>query len=269
VMGAAIGWTHQQPVPVVFLIFCAMGLGMAAPYLVLAAFPRLINWLPKPGDWMVRFKEFAGFVLLGSVIFLINGTDTNYRIPILVMLLGVALGLWMIGNLYDTNSLIRRKMTVRVAAFALTGLLCWFGYRLAGESKHTLPWEPFSDAGITSLLKENKTVLVDFTADWCANCRWNESVALNTEETRKLVERNGVIALRADFTKQPPELQRWLAKFRQDGVPLTAIFPAGRQNEPIVITGIYTQGTLLEKLQEALEHPSATARSDAASTAVR
>ena len=219
---------------------------------MLGIFPQFVKWLPKPGTWMVRFKEFSGFVLLGSVIFIVSYTDKKYTIPALVMLLGVALALWMIGNLYDINSHIRHKLTVRITALILASLICWIGFGLAGESKHRLAWEPFSETRLTALMKENKTVLVDFTAEWCPNCHWNELWALNTKETQELVEQNGVVPLLADFTDQSAEIKRWLAKFRQVGVPLTVIFPAGRQTEPIVLRDVYTKGTLLSKLKEAV-----------------
>jgi thiol:disulfide interchange protein len=268
IMGTALGWSVRQPTQVVYLVWGVMGLGMASPYLVLGLFPRLVRWLPKPGNWMIRLKEFAGFVLLASVIFIIYYIDKRYTIPVLVMLLGVALGLWMIGNLYDINSHVRHKMTIRVTAVALTAIICWVGYGLAGENKYRLHWEPFSESRLTALLKEKKTVLVDFTADWCINCHVNESVALNTKETQAFVQEHDIVPLVADFTDGSAEVKRWLEKFLQDGVPLTVIFPAQRQNEPIVLTGIYTQGQLLEKLREALAG-GANARADELAPTVR
>jgi suppressor for copper-sensitivity B len=267
-MATAVGWSIRQPTHVVYLVWGVMGLGMAFPYLVLGLFPKLIGWLPKPGTWMIRMKEFAGFVLLGSVIFIIYYTDKRYTIPALVMLLGVALGLWMIGNLYDINSRVRHKMTVRATALFLALLICWFGYGLAAENKHRLHWEPFSESRLTALLKSKKTVLIDFTADWCLTCHTNEGVALNTKATQAFVEKHDIVPLLADFTEQPPELKRWLHKFLVDGVPLTVIFPAERQNKPIVLTGVYTQGELIEALNQALE-AGTTARADDVATSVR
>jgi len=268
IMGTALGWSVRQPTHIVYLVWGVLGLGMASPYLVLGMFPRLVRWLPKPGNWMIRLKEFAGFVLLASVIFIIYYIDKRYTIPVLVMLLGVALGLWMIGNLYDINSHIRHKMTIRVTALVLTILICWIGYGLAGENKYRLHWEPFSESRLTALLKEKKTVLVDFTADWCINCHVNESVALNTKATQSFVQEHDIVPLVADFTDGSAEVKRWLDKFLQDGVPLTVIFPADRQSEPIVLTGIYTQGMLLEKLHEALA-AGTSARADDATATVR
>ena len=180
IMAAAVGWSVRQPTFIVYLVWGVMGLGMASPYLVLGLFPQLVRWLPKPGTWMIRLKEFAGFVLLASVIFIIYYTDKRFTIPVLVMLLGVALGLWMIGNLYDINSHIRHKTTVRAMALFLTALICWIGFSLSVESKYKLHWEPFSESRLTALFKEKKTVLIDFTAEWCINCHVNERVALNT-----------------------------------------------------------------------------------------
>jgi suppressor for copper-sensitivity B len=250
-LGTALFWSVRQATAEVYLALGVMGLGMAAPYLALGLFPQFIKWLPKPGTWMIRFKEFSGFVLLASVIFIVSYTDKKYTIPALVMLLGVALALWMIGNLYDFNSHIRHKTTVRISALVLAALICWIGFELAGESKHRLPWEPFSESRLTALMKENKTVLVDFTADWCLICQSNERLALNTKETEEFVKRNGIVPLLADFTNQSAEIKKWLDKFKQAGVPLTVILPAGRQSEPIVLRSVYSQGTLLEKLKEA------------------
>ncbi len=174
------------------------GLGMATPYLLLGAFPTAIRWLPRPGNWMVRFKEFAGIVLMGTVVFVITFLDETYTLPCLVMLVGLALGFWMIGNLYDISSHIKHKMLVRVSAIGLTTAICFFaftymkdvaeyrrdrrlaqvreqiraelGTELASSSTTAngvvLPWQPFSDARLKELLVQRKTVLIDFTADW-------------------------------------------------------------------------------------------------------
>jgi thiol:disulfide interchange protein len=260
-MATALGWAVSQPARTIYLIFAVTGFGMAFPYLVLGLFPQLVRWLPKPGNWMIRFKEFAGFVLLASVIFIIYYTDKRYTIPLLVMLLGVALGLWMIGNLYDINSRIHHKMTVRVIALALTILICWIGFGLSGENKYRLAWQPFSESRIDALRKENKPVLVNFTAEWCINCHFNEGLALNTKDTKELVEKHNVVPLLADFTDESEEIHRWLQKFRQNGVPLTVIFPPGK-GKPIVLTGVYTQGELLQALRGAVAPvPSASAES--------
>jgi len=251
-MGTTLAWSVKQSPAVVFLIWGVMGLGMASPYLVIGAFPKLVNWLPRPGMWMVRFKEFAGFVLMGAVIWLISSLHADLLIPALVILVGIALGLWMIGNLYDTTSPVKHKWTVRALAFVLSGIVIGFGWNMQYRSMHVL-WEPFSTARIEQLRREGKPILIDFTADWCLICKTNEAVALDRPETAEFLRRHGITAIKADFTDESPEISRWLDLARQEGVPLTLIFPRGQPNRAIPLRAAFTQGQLLEALKSATD----------------
>jgi thiol:disulfide interchange protein len=255
-LGATLGWSIRQSPAVTYLVWSVMGLGMASPYLVFGMFPQAIRLLPKPGNWMVRLKEFSGFVLMGTVIFIIYFLEESYTIPALIMLLGIALGLWMIGNLYDINTHIRHKTSVRLTALVLTVAICSFGYGMAIDKKSggtELPWEPFTDARINELINDHETVLIDFSAKWCLTCKANEKFALNTPETLELVENHGIVTLYADYTHESPEIKKWLDKFESISVPLTVIFPGNNSAKPIVIRDLYTKGTLLEKLEQAVK----------------
>jgi thiol:disulfide interchange protein len=210
---------------------------------------------------MVRFREFAGFVLMGTVIFIIYYLEPSYMVPALVMLLGIALGLWMIGNLYDANSSGRTKMVVRGTALVLTLSIGAFGFRLTklDVADHSeLPWQQFTEDRLQSSLAERKTVLVDFTAKWCLTCKVNEKFALNTAETRELVDSHGVVTLYADYTRESPEIKKWLDKFDSISVPLTVIFPGGRAAEPIVIRDTYSKAELLQNLRLAVKGSEVT-----------
>ncbi len=114
-----------------------------------------------------------------------------------------------------------------------------------------LPWQPFSSERLAELTASGKTVLIDFTADWCPNCKLNEAWALNTRETAELVRRNNVVPLLADFTRQDPVIQAWLGKFNSISVPLTVIVPGENPSQPIVLRDTYRQGTLLDALRQA------------------
>ena len=116
---------------------------------------------------------------------------------------------------------------------------------------HHLPWEPFSATRLATLTAAGKTVLIDFTADWCPNCKLNEFLALNTSKTADLVRRNGVVPLLADFTREDPEIHAWLGKFGSISVPLTVIVPGDRPSQPILLRDTYRQGTLLAALEQA------------------
>lgn len=258
-MGPALAWSVKQPIATTYLIWGTMGLGMAFPYLVFGFFPQAIKLLPKPGNWMVRFKQFAGFALMGTVVFFASFLAQKYVVSLLVMMMGIALGLWMIGNLYSPTSHIKHKTTVRVTALVLTAGICWFGFSLTEESQHRLPWKEFSNESLNASLRENRTVLVDFTADWCLICKQNEKLALNRQETLEFVQQHKIVPLLADYTKESPVIRDWLERFGTDGVPLTVIFPANRPDKPIVLHGPYLQSTLLEKLEEAVQTSQASA----------
>jgi thiol:disulfide interchange protein len=249
-MGTTLAWSVKQTPPVVFLIWGVMGLGMASPYLLIGAFPKLVNWLPRPGMWMVRFKEFAGFVLMGAVVWLISSLEADLLIPTLIILVGIALGLWMIGNLYDTTSPVKHKWMVRALAVVLAGIVIGFGWNMQYRTTQ-LAWEPFSTQRIEQLRREGKPILIDFTADWCLNCKTNETFALNQPETVEYFRQHGIVAIKADYTDESPEIARWLELSNQDGVPLTLIFPKGQPNRAIPLRAVYTRSQLLDVLKAA------------------
>jgi thiol:disulfide interchange protein len=251
-MGSALFWSVKQPPAVTFLVWATMGLGMASPYLLFGLVPGAVKLIPKPGMWMVHFKQFAGFILMGTVVWLMSNLKSTDIIPLLVMLLGVGVTLWMIGTVQPSPSAAKRRI-VTVGAIALGLGIGAFGYGMTVEPTHKLAWEQFSTERLNELRNQGKPVLIDFTADWCQNCHWNERFALNTKETKALVQKHGVVPLVADFSDESPEIQEWLDRFGALGVPLTVIFPANRPNDPIVLDGVYTQGTLLKSLDEAVK----------------
>lgn len=284
-LGVTLGWSVRQPPPVTYAVWATMGLGMASPYLVIGLFPGAVKWLPKPGNWMVAFKEVSGLVLMGTVVFIVSSMDLDYTIPVLVILVGLAVAFWMIGNLYGLNSKRSTKRVVRSLAalvavstsvFALTtvkegvqeqqrlriegkvadilrerGTSGGLARSPAADDKSRLPWQPFSEALLEELIAKRQTVLIDFTANWCLTCKRNEAFALNTAETRALVDKLGVATLYADFTQESPEVRKWLDKFQSISVPLTVIFPAEDPSRPIVLRDVYSQLTLLASLERA------------------
>lgn len=263
-MGTTLAWSVKQSAGVVFLVWGMMGVGMASPYLVIGAFPRLVKWLPRPGMWMVRFKEFAGFVLMGAVIWLISSLHAELVIPALIMLVGIALGLWMIGNLYDTASPIKHKWTVRGFALMLSAIVIGFGWNMQFRSAH-VDWEDFSTARVEQLRQEGRPILIDFTADWCPNCKTNEAIALDRPETAEYFRKHGYVAIKADYTNESPEIARWLELSNTEGIPLTLIFPKGQPDRAIPLRGVFTQGQLFDVLRRAGD---ASVTADAAATSV-
>jgi suppressor for copper-sensitivity B len=275
-MATTLFWSVKQPIHITYLVWTVMGLGMASPYLLLGCFPKLVDLLPRPGNWMVTFKQFCGFVLMGTVVWLLNtisGIDSGLVIPTLIILVGLSLMLWMVGNMYNLSSTSARRWSIRFLSLVLGGPVIalgviWTQQQLAvseaiagpspsaetpvvAEAGHKLPWQPFSTAKLEELVKAGEPVLIDFTADWCGICKLNEYRALNTEETANFVKQHGFTTLIADFTAKSPDIRKVLNQFGQDSVPLTVIIPAGQPKKTKVLRASFSQGELLEKLEEA------------------
>ncbi len=253
-VGVTVAWLVKQPSHITFLVMSVMGLGMASPYLVLGIFPGWVKFLPKPGNWMVTFKEVCGLLMMATVIFLMSSLKQNWIFPMLILLLSLGSALWMIGRLYTINSSGQRRWTVR----SLASLVCLSGWLLASglaDESHSgpeLPWKPFSTKVVDIELKNGRTVLIDFTASWCATCKTNKRFALNREETLEIVKQHDVLTLKADWSNGSPEVSRWLHSFNSRSIPFLVIFPGKDPTHPIVIRDAYTKTTLLKKLQEAV-----------------
>ncbi len=304
-MGGALAWAFYQPPSVIFAVFTSVGLGMASPYLLIGAFPKLIRFLPKPGEWMDTFKQVMGFVLLGTVVYLFTFLETSYLVPTLALLFVLWAACWWLARTPEYAAPgARLRAWLEAAAVVGLGWLLLFpgldsvlpenfqalrlrglqeimaarieqrianeaGRRLAQVSvdaprtkqggvsaakgrEHELPWQPFTTrADLEKLLAAGKTVLVDFTADWCPTCKTLEALYMNTREVRELVEANGVVPLKADWTNYDAEVTAMLELLGAKQVPVIAIFPAGNPNQPIRFLNGYTKNAILEALQKA------------------
>ncbi len=282
-LGSALTWAVTQSPLLTYLVFAFVGLGMASPYLVVGAFPKLIAFLPKPGEWMNTFKHVMGFVLLATVAYLLSFMSIPYVVPTVTFMIGLGAACWWIGRLSITASQTQ-KTTNWIQAIAVTSLVGYisFGW-LPGimnerferavdraivsrnvslnlavtpekRDSNELPWQPYSNALLTQYTAAGKTVFVDFTADWCLTCKANEAAAINKEATKQLVEANDVITLRADKTQPAPEVDELLQRLgnKAGSIPFYAVFPAGNPNKPILLDGMFTSPQpILDALEKA------------------
>lgn len=254
---SVFAWSLTQPAGYVYLVFAMLAVGMAFPYLFLGLFPKLVDrCLPRPGMWMVRFKQLCAFAMFGAAIFFVGGVDKRDLLPLLTGLLGISLGLWMIGQMYDRETPIRRKNWIRGWALGLTIATCGLGWQMHREATmklaHHLPWEKFSSERFIQLRKDGRPAIVDFTAEWCGICKTNEAIALNTLDIANFVKERNVTTLMADWTHYDAEITEWLDRFKVPSVPLTVIIPADPKQDLIVLNGLFTKGQLLERLNEAV-----------------
>ncbi|MEO0508845.1 MAG: protein-disulfide reductase DsbD domain-containing protein [Verrucomicrobiota bacterium] len=226
------------------LIFTMLGFGMASPFLVLAAFPKLVAYLPKPGLWMETFKQSMGFLLMAALVFLAyllgQLAGPAAIVALLALLLVAALAAWIYGRWAAPVKSPRTRGVARLVTLALlvTGIFWGLGsvrvaYNNYGGGPKLVaegdPWAPWSNEAVEKSLAEGKPVFVDFTASWCLICQVNKKSALHTEATQELFEENGVVSLSADWTRYDPAITEELEKFERSGVPLYLLYsPSGQ-----------------------------------------
>jgi suppressor for copper-sensitivity B len=266
-LGSAVGFAFASPAPIVFSIFFALGLGMSAPYLTLAAFPKAVRFLPKPGAWMEKAKGFFGFLLMATVIwlmFVLSGQiDTISLALVWIGLLLVALIIWGKQALapyasFFTSAAGLATVALVVGASALTIQWAVDGRsngraKAISTSQAGIQWRAFSERAIQQSLDEGKVVFVDVTADWCWTCKLNEKLFLETDEVVSLLNENNIVALQADWTNRSKEIGDFLARYGRSGIPFYIVYYGGNPNNFITLPVTITKGTLTEALNSAVE----------------
>lgn len=264
-MGAALGFTLIQPAVVSLLIYTAVGLGMASPYLILSLFPGLLRFIPKPGRWMESFKQAMGFLLAATAIWLgwllANLAGTNALVFLLVVLLLISIAAWIYGRWGTVHSSTRVKWSSRLLASALILFSLIFGTAgisgsatsasavQPGEQNDGIAWQPYSDAKLEELLAQKRSVFIDFTAAWCLSCKVNEKLAFSSKEVQQQFKESGIIPLVADWTQRSEEITKALAQFGRNSVPLYVVYPGKENSRPIILPQILTPGIVLDALR--------------------
>lgn len=249
-LGSALAFAFTQNAPVTLAMFASIAAGMSSPYVILTAKPGWMRWLPKPGMWMIRLKQVMGFLMLGSTVWLL-GVFSSQRgaqeaVGAAWVLLGVGGACWIFGTWFTPASRQFQKLLAVLAMAALVSSGFALGKRQNAPSD--FHWEAWSSERVAALQKQGKPVFIDFTAEWCLNCKYNEHLVLDTPEVRSAL--NSFAILKADWTKGDPKITAELKRLGRAGVPVYVVLPANG-GEPEVLPELLTQRTVLEALERA------------------
>jgi thiol:disulfide interchange protein/DsbC/DsbD-like thiol-disulfide interchange protein len=259
-LGTALGFAFSQSPAIILSMFLAIAAGMSAPYLLLCARPAWLRFLPKPGPWMLHAKQFMGFLLLATLLFLLYvlGAQRGLEGAIWAssFLLMVSIACWMKGAFLLPTSSTRAKT---IAGVTMSILLLGSGVYFIGDKFNAakigpadsqLPgeWQAFTPERLQVELAQGHSVFVDFTAAWCLTCKFNEKSVLESAAVREAFQRHGVVKLKADWTSGDPAITKLLQQFGRPGVPLYVLYP-GKSEEPIVFPELLTKSIILDKLE--------------------
>ncbi|HEY3916958.1 MAG TPA: protein-disulfide reductase DsbD domain-containing protein, partial [Stellaceae bacterium] len=231
-LGTALGFALAAGPAEIVAIFLALGIGMALPYLLVAAIPALARALPRPGRWMIQLRHLLGLLLAGTTVWLlaILSGELGPRPALAVALL---LGFGAL-----TLAVLREPVT-RGALAGIALLAAFFVPTLAPPPSTAMvattgPWQAFDPAAIGGLVRDGHIVVVDVTADWCLTCKVNERLVLDASPVKEALARPGIVAMRADWTRPDPAIAAYLGRFDRYGIPFNAIYgPAAPGGLPL------------------------------------
>lgn len=257
-LGTALVFAFSQPPYATILVFLAIGVGLSLPYMILATTPKLTGLLPKPGVWMFRFRQFLGFLLLATVLWLIFVLHSLTNLGALwaaSFLLVLFFCLWLIRGFGDQR-VQAGKGRLLIAAVVLVYSFAKIYPRVVVvevakvKSIAEAGWKDFSDDLVRETLAGGHPVFIDFTASWCLTCKANELATIDTEETYAKLRDLQITPLRADWTAGDPVITEALKRYGAEGVPLYVILPPGGRG-PIVLSGIISKTSLYKAFEQA------------------
>ena len=254
-MGAALGYALIQPSGVTLPVFSALGLGFAFPYFMLSASPSLINYLPKPGSWMVTLKEFFAFPMFATSIWLIwvfsFQTSSNEVIFLLITILLISLLIWIASKINKPNY----SMVIFIVAI----FIIFFQFKDISskelQSPNALKLESFNYVEWNENIEneyqnKNQAYLINFTAAWCITCQTNDKIALSRPNIKEYIYENNIEYIVADWTNKNDDILKTLESYNRNGVPLYIFWKPG-MIEPKILPAILTEQILLDSFNNS------------------
>ncbi len=278
IVGGLLAGGTALPASTVMIVFVGLGVGMAAPYLVLSANPALVKKVPQTGPAGEMVKKSMGLLMLAAgAFFATTGLKTLLKNRpylasdiewLVALLLIVAAGLVVLIGARKVAKSIAVRGVVGVVGIGIIAL-AWMGManlvetsKAEYEQRQTMlaanpgaeagvvsgVWLEFSEAGLQQALDQDKAVFVDFTADWCVTCKAFKKTVLEREPVYSRLRQNDVVIFEADFDR--PEVKRFLKEqVGKTGIPAWVVY--GPDFDQPRTVDSFTPGELQRLLDEA------------------
>ncbi|WP_296498051.1 thioredoxin family protein [Rhodoferax sp.] len=240
-MGASLGLALGLPALQALLIFAAIGVGMALPYLAASLIPAVAKLLPRPGLWMDTFRRAMAFPMFATVVWLVwvlgQQSGIDGASALLALLVALSLVIWSLTVRGRGRVVIA---IISIAIFALlTGAIGQNVLKITDTTTtatSTDRWQPWAPGRVDSVLATGVPVFVDFTAAWCVTCQYNKKTTLVNPAVLADLDAKKVTLLRADWTRRDPAITAALSQLGRNGVPVYVIYKTGRA--PVVLSEI-------------------------------
>ena len=255
-MAPALGYALIQPPAVTVVVFLALGAGFALPFFIVALLPKAQHMLPRPGPWMVSFRQALAFPMLAMAIWLywVLGNQAGVNALTLALISALALGLGAFGwNRMSGERYSRPWRAASIAGLLVVALSTWAVPRFVtepGDTSVATGEVEYSAVALDELRTAQQPVFAYFTADWCITCKVNEGVALKSDAVQEFFSREGVQVMVGDWTNEDPEITEVLQRHGRAGVPLYLYFKPGA-DKALVLPQILTPDLVIEAIENA------------------
>jgi len=254
-MGAALGYALAGPMLSTWIVFTALALGMAAPYVLLAWFPGWQRKLPRPGAWMLRLKQLLAFPLYATVLWLAwvlgaqLGNDAVLRLGVTLLFIALALWAWQTMRAggargWGIAAAASIAAALAVASPVVTTSAVDAEAKLAGRPAAGDVWQEYSAERVAQIVAAGQPVFVEFTAAWCVTCQVNKRLVLDTDAVQDVFARRKVALLQADWTRRDAAIGAALAALGRDGVPVYVLYRPGK--EPLLLPEVLRKQDILD-----------------------
>lgn len=256
-LGTAVGFALSRGPLEIYSVFLALGIGLAAPWIVVAAFPALASRLPKPGHWMITLKRILSIALIGTALWLLSvlwfqiGSAATGIIASLMV--AIAFSVWQYRHLGEKARFATWVVVGLLTAISMLGASSFNGEgpeRAVAAGEADKIWRKFDLAAVQNEVAKGNTVFVDVTADWCLTCQVNKALVINRGRVAEILGEGSIIAMKADWTKPDPAISDYLKSFGRFGIPFNVVYgPAAPQGVPL--PEILTESSVLAAFEKA------------------
>jgi thiol:disulfide interchange protein DsbD len=252
-MGSALAFAFTASPVVAMAVFVALGLGLAAPFLLIGFVPAVASRLPKPGAWMETLKQVLAFPMYLTAVWLLwvlakqRGADAIAAVLVGAVLLAAGLWAWEKARWRGLAAKGFAALLVLVALWPVVVV-----QRMPVPERETTAQEgvvEYSPERLEQLRRDGRVVFVNMTADWCVTCKANEKTVLGTDRFRTALDGAGAVYMKGDWTDVDPAITAFLESHGAVGVPLYVVYP--RTGEPRVLPTVLTASLVADALQEA------------------